>query len=131
MPGIINTPLDSRSWILVRDRIGQIVKDELFNQAAITYNDWLNCDVFTERWAPVTPDECKDASLINITIKSITPENEKERLPEIRITGVSPEVHRDLIAISKNEAVNLSDLLKPKLREIRDSYPDYMRKLPD
>lgn len=58
-------------------------------------------------------------------------QSQKKNLPEIRITGVSPEVHRDLINISKNESVNLSDLLKPHLRKIRDTYPESMRKKPD
>lgn len=53
----------------------------------------------------------------------------KKELPEIRIKGVSPDLHKDLIAIAKNESVSLSDLLKPKLREIRDTYPEYMRKV--
>lgn len=54
--------------------------------------------------------------------------NEKKGLLEIRIKGVSQQVHEDLKQISKNEGTNLSDLLKPHLRAIRDSYPDYMRK---
>lgn len=44
--------------------------------------------------------------------------------PEIRIRGVGKPVHEDLINISKNVGVNLSDLLKPHLQKIADSYPD-------
>lgn len=73
---IINSPIASRSWELVRNRVAAIIKDELFNQAAITYNDWLNCDVYTERWMPVGIDECVDAPVVNIAIESITPINE-------------------------------------------------------
>ena len=72
---IINTIIQPRSWILVRDRIGQILKDELANQAAITYNDYINCDVYVERWSPVNLNECIDTSVVIVGIESIKPEN--------------------------------------------------------
>lgn len=46
---------------------------------------------------------------------------------EIRITGVPEQIKSDLKNIAKNQGVNLGQLLKPKLREIRDSYPEHMR----
>jgi hypothetical protein len=46
---------------------------------------------------------------------------------EIRITGVPEQIKEDLKNIAKNSGVDLGQLLKPKLREIRDSYPEYMR----
>jgi hypothetical protein len=47
---------------------------------------------------------------------------------EIRVRGVSHQVAEDLNNISKNSGVPLSDLLKPKLREIVESYPVNMRR---
>lgn len=47
---------------------------------------------------------------------------------EIRIYGVSAQVKKDLINISKNTGVTLAALLKPKLREIAESYPESMRR---
>jgi hypothetical protein len=49
---------------------------------------------------------------------------------EIRIRGVSKKVVEELLNISKNSGVPLSDLLKPKLREIADSFPDSMKRTP-
>jgi len=46
---------------------------------------------------------------------------------EIRITSVPPKIKEDLKNIAKNEGISLAHLLKPKLREIRDSYPERMR----
>lgn len=76
MPAVINEVITQRSWEFVKIRIAQIIKEELFNQAAISYNNWLDCDVYTERWSPVTPDECIDHSVVNISIDSITKTNE-------------------------------------------------------
>jgi len=52
---------------------------------------------------------------------------EKNGMQSIEISNVSPEVKRDLTNIAKNEGVSLAQFLKPKLREIRDSYPEKMR----
>lgn len=49
---------------------------------------------------------------------------------EIRITGVAPQIKEDLQNIARNEGICLGQLLKPKLREIRDSYPQHMREKP-
>lgn len=73
---VINAPIQFRSWYLVRDRVAAIVKDELFHQAAITYEDWKDCDVYTERFSPITLDEIVDTSVITVSIDSITPRNE-------------------------------------------------------
>lgn len=48
---------------------------------------------------------------------------------EVRIYGVSEELKNDLIAIAENTGITLTALLKPKLREIRDSYPSNLRKV--
>lgn len=54
----------------------------------------------------------------------------RDELPEIRVRGVSPQLHDDLINISRNEGRSLSDILKPKLREVADSYPERMKQPP-
>ena len=46
---------------------------------------------------------------------------------EIRITGVPEQIKEDLKNIAFNTGVDLGQLLKPRLREIRDSYPEYLR----
>lgn len=47
--------------------------------------------------------------------------------PEIRITGVGKELHSDLNNIADHLGIPLVSMLKPKLREIRDSFPEEMR----
>lgn len=48
------------------------------------------------------------------------------------ITGMDPKVHRALANIAKNLGnIPLASFLKPKLREIMDSYPLDMRGDPD
>lgn len=76
MPIIIDQIIPSRSWEAVRDRVATILKEELFHQSAITYNDWINCDVYADRWKPVGIDECTDAPLINVTTESAVPTSE-------------------------------------------------------
>lgn len=46
---------------------------------------------------------------------------------EVRIYGVAPSIHNELVNISDHIGIDLSSMLKPKLREIRDSYPAHMR----
>lgn len=48
--------------------------------------------------------------------------------PEIRIKHVTPQMREDLRNIAKNIGVTLSAMLKSKLRDIRDSYPEHLRK---
>lgn len=73
---IINEIIAPRSWIQVRDRIGLIIADELFNQSAMTYEDWINADVYVERWRPITHEECLIKPLVTVGIESITPNSE-------------------------------------------------------
>jgi len=47
---------------------------------------------------------------------------------EIRITNVPKDIKEDLENIAANTGISLGTLLKPKLREIRDSYSEKMRK---
>ena len=46
---------------------------------------------------------------------------------EVRMRGVSKKLVNELVNISKNIGIDLSDMLKPKLREIVDSYPDHFK----
>lgn len=73
---IINEIITPRSWIQVRDRIGLIIADELFNQSAMTYEDWINADVYVERWRPITHEECLIHPVVTVGIESITPSSE-------------------------------------------------------
>lgn len=50
---------------------------------------------------------------------------------EIRITNVPSDIKNDLENIAGNMGISLSAMLKPKLREIRDSYSDKMKKKPE
>jgi len=53
-----------------------------------------------------------------------------KRLPEIRIANVARDLHEDLENIAKNYGVTLQHFLKPKLRDIANSYTEDMRKPP-
>ncbi len=54
----------------------------------------------------------------------------EKKFVEVRISGVPKDIADDLKRISEflGGGKNFSALIKPKLREIRDSYPVYMRK---
>jgi len=54
---LINTPITTRSYELIRNQIGLILADELFRQSAITYDDTIPTKVFIQRDKPFTPDE--------------------------------------------------------------------------
>jgi hypothetical protein len=53
---------------------------------------------------------------------------DKNKHYEIRIKVVSKTLHDELISIAKHHSVCVSSFLKPKIREIVDSYPDRIRK---
>jgi hypothetical protein len=55
-------------------------------------------------------------------------QDENSETCEIRITGVSKKLRDELLGISKHHSVSMPDFLKPKIREIVDSYPDRIRK---
>ncbi len=57
--------------------------------------------------------------------------NQKVTLDYIKIKSVSPSLKNELKSIAKNLDVDLSSFLKPKLREIANSYPMEMRKYKD
>ncbi len=52
----------------------------------------------------------------------------KVELTYIKIKSVSPSLKDELAAIAKNQDLDLSSFLKPKLREIANSYPMEVRK---
>lgn len=47
---------------------------------------------------------------------------------DIKITNVNSDVHRQLTNISKNMSIDMSQLLKPHLHTIVESYPEKLRK---
>lgn len=50
---------------------------------------------------------------------------------EIRVSGMNPTVKKELENIAENEGYStLNSFYKVKLRELRDSYPENMRKAP-
>ncbi len=49
---------------------------------------------------------------------------------EIRIQHVNHEVHEILKNIAKNSGVSIQAILKPKLREIANSFPESMQRPP-
>lgn len=50
---------------------------------------------------------------------------------EIRVKGIPPQTHTDLIHISQNLGISLSALLKPELRKIADSYSPELKNPPE
>lgn len=46
---------------------------------------------------------------------------------EIRIRGVGKQVRTDLENIAENLGTSVSDLVKPKLWELSNSYPEHMK----
>lgn len=50
-----------------------------------------------------------------------------EDISEVRIKGVSKVMSKQLGNIAKNLGVGISAILKPKIREIVDSYPDNLK----
>ena len=50
---------------------------------------------------------------------------------EIRIDYVPEKVYTEIKNIAANEGIAMSQLLRPKLREIAHSYPEWMRKPPE
>jgi hypothetical protein len=55
-------------------------------------------------------------------------ESIKRNHTEVRIRGVSKRLIEELNNIAENTGVPLSQILKQKLREIADSYPDKMKR---
>lgn len=53
----ILTPITSQAYERIRDRIGEILADELVVQAAIEYADELDAEVFVERFIPFDKED--------------------------------------------------------------------------
>lgn len=47
---------------------------------------------------------------------------------QMSIRGVNDQLKQDLKNIADNLGDSVSSLIKPKLRELRDSYPEHLRK---
>lgn len=62
-----------------------------------------------------------------LTKKLLKMSDKKKENCNIMIRHVAPDVHADIKMVAKNTGVTLSALLKPHLRIIRDSYPEYLR----
>lgn len=50
--------------------------------------------------------------------------NKEQNYQEIRIYGVRPKVKEELTNIAKNNHQDLSSLIKSKLQDVIDSYPE-------
>jgi hypothetical protein len=57
-------------------------------------------------------------------------EGKKKKNPEIRIRGVSKKTKEELMNIAKNFNMTLSNFMRPKLKEIADSYSDKHKQAP-
>jgi hypothetical protein len=68
----INIPIAPRSHELIRNRVAEILASELFNQAAITYDDLFLAKVFVQRSKPVDVDECP---VINVSLSTAVIDN--------------------------------------------------------
>lgn len=49
---------------------------------------------------------------------------------ELRITGISPKVFNDVKNIAENAGVTMSNLLRPEITKIVESYPERMKMSP-
>lgn len=66
---IINTIIQPRSFEIVRDRVGEILKDELLNQSILSNDENINASVFIER---IVRFDHTDLPSINVCIPSGT-----------------------------------------------------------
>lgn len=53
---------------------------------------------------------------------------ENNRLSEIRISGIKPQLHEELMNISNNLGVTVTSLIKPKIQEFVNSYPPDLKR---
>lgn len=60
---------------------------------------------------------------------SIQSQMYNEDLGEARVRGLSKKLSKQLFNISKNLGVSISSILKPKIKEIVDSYPDHIKQV--
>lgn len=49
---VINNPIAQRPFEVIRDRIANILADELWNQSVINYDESLDATIYTERFVP-------------------------------------------------------------------------------
>jgi hypothetical protein len=64
--GLIPQKIETQAFELIRNRIGEIIADELYQQAAINYTDDLDATVWVERFVPFQFSEIRHGA-INVT----------------------------------------------------------------
>lgn len=64
----INKIIQPQGYEIIRDELGAFIKDELFNQVAISYDEELDADVYVERFIPIGNDEVSNNSIIVISL---------------------------------------------------------------
>lgn len=80
MASIIDYAIPTGSFELVRDRIGQILADEIANQAILHADTSLNANVYLERFVPFAVTDCPS---INVSLNT----GEYSSLTQIRQDG--------------------------------------------
>lgn len=55
--GVINSPIGTKSFEWISERIAAILQDELFQQSAIQYDDDINARVYLDRKVPMNASE--------------------------------------------------------------------------
>lgn len=76
--GLIPQKIQPQAFELIRDRIGAIIVDELYQQAAINYTDDLDATVWQERFVPFNHSEIRHGA-INITYDGTSYESETQQ----------------------------------------------------
>ncbi len=56
--------------------------------------------------------------------------NKQNEIHELRITGISSKTMNEISNIAQNAGVTMSNLLRPIITKIPDSYPERMRMPP-
>lgn len=64
----INEIIIASNFELIRDRIAEILMVELANQSAMSYIDYLDADVYVERFIPADPAELVNRSMIIVSV---------------------------------------------------------------
>jgi hypothetical protein len=59
------------------------------------------------------------------------PAKRKRNHRELRIRGVSDKTATELKSVAYYYGVDISKLLRPKIKELIDSYPEHMKRLLD
>lgn len=49
------------------------------------------------------------------------------KLPEVRISGLKPQLHSDIVNISENMGITITSMLKPVVQEFVNKQPASMK----